>query len=507
MKKYYHYTQEITSDELYDGLVGCGLFADKIPNFLSSEDFLLYSKTLSLSGVKDSRDYIRYNSMRNVNIPRPLAIPDPFVYASLCKELKSNWSKLQTYFKKQTKNDKHKVSRIHLRKMYNQCPLFEMNYKNLYDDGEPNHNLIIKSRFLAIADISKCFPSIYSHAIPWALVGKKTAKLNKAKGTFWYNKIDSRIRNVKFGETNGLLIGPHASNLISEILLTKIDSELITKGFKFVRNIDDYVCFTKTFEEAERFHLDLANELEKYELTLNSKKTKTIPLPTATVKNWVNRLSHYAFVDTYISKDGQEALKAKEVQAYLDYAIELMIDEKNDSAILNYAIKVIAHKHLGINAQELLIKRVHHLTLLFPYLIQILEKFTFDPHNIPISTIREIANDIFDLGIEKRISEPCSYSIYWALRYDFILNIKDLKEKALESEDCIFMLLAYLYHKKHKNKSYLKDYKDKAEELSKLDFHRNWLFCYEVLPQTKLFNEYKAMKKKKISFIEEDFRF
>lgn len=507
MEKYYYYSQEITKDELYEGLVGCGLFADKIPNFLTSEDFLDYSKTINLPGIKDSRDYIRYNSMRNVNIPRALAIPDPFVYASLCKELKNNWNKLQNHFKKHTKNDEHKISRIHLRKMYKKCPLFEMNYKNLYDDGEPHHDLLIKSRFLAIADISKCFPSIYSHAIPWALVGKRTAKLNKTKKSLWYNKIDSRVRNVKFAETNGVLIGPHASNLISEIILTNVDHAMVDKGFKFVRNIDDYVCFSRTFEEAEKFQLELSIELEKYELSLNLKKSEIVSLPKATVKNWVNRLGHYAFVDTYKSKTGKEAIKAKAVQAYLDFAIELMIEDNNDSAVLNYAIKVIANKHLGWNAEELLIKRVHHLVLLYPYLIQILEQFVFDPHNIPNSSIEEIANDVFDLGIEKKIAEPCSYSIYWALRYDFKLSIKNLKKKALESDDCIFMLLAFLYHKKYKSKSFIKDYMDKAEELSKLDFERYWLFCYEVLPQTKLIDDYKAMKKKKISFVEEAFKF
>ena len=140
-----------------------------------------------------------------------------------------------------------------------------------------------------------------------------------------------------------------------------------------------------------------------------------------------------------------------------------MIEDNNDSAVLNYAIKVIAHKHLGWNAEELLIKRIHHLVLLYPYLIQILEEFVFDSHDISNSSIEEIANDVFDLGREKKIAEPCCYAIYWSLRYDFKLNIKNLKKKALESDDCIFMLLAYLYHKKHKSKAFIIDYKDKAE--------------------------------------------
>jgi len=39
MRKYIDYKNEISQTDLFDGLVGFGLFADKIPNFLTSNDF------------------------------------------------------------------------------------------------------------------------------------------------------------------------------------------------------------------------------------------------------------------------------------------------------------------------------------------------------------------------------------------------------------------------------------------------------------------------------------
>lgn len=506
MKSYSHFAKEITPEELYDGLVGCGLFAERIPHFLTSKSFLAYSKTITLPGLKKSRDYIRYNSMRNINVPRAMAIPDPFIYASLCYELKVNWSRITKHFVKQTKYDKHKISRIHIRKLYDKCSLFEMNYKRLYDDGEPNNDLLIKSKFISKADISKCFPSIYSHAVPWALVGKLKAKSAKNHDKNWFNKLDARIRNVKYGETNGVLIGPHASNLISEIILTKVDRELVKKNFQFVRNIDDYVCYAKSYEEAEKFQLELATELANYELTLNLKKSEIVPLPTATVKSWVNKLKHYPFIDMYKNPQGKESLKARELLGYLDFAIELMLQENSDSSVLNYALKVIANKHLGRNALDLFIKRVHHLVLLYPYLIQILEEFVFDSHKVNKNIIKQIAHDIYVLGLDKRLYEPCSYAMYWAMKYDFSIDLKNIKQKAIKSEDCIFMLLSYLYHKKHEKKSFLKEYTDKATELKLIDFDRYWLYIYEVLPNTELIDEYKGMKKKGISFIKNEFK-
>lgn len=499
MKSYYQSVKSISSSDLYNGLLGSGLFAEKIPNFLCSKEFLKYSKTITLPVDKFPKDYVRYSSMRNINIPRPLAIPEPFVYAGLCHCLKQNWKDLKKFFKENTKKDKFKISRIHLRKIKDKSALFEMNYKNHEDDGSPEQDLIIKSKYLAIGDISKCFPSIYSHAIAWALVGKSTAKASRGP-SHWFNDLDFRTRNVKYGETNGVLIGPHASNLISEIILTKVDSLLVDKGFKFLRYIDDYTCYVETYEEAERFLLELSRELSKYELSINLKKSEIIPLPKASVINWVNQLNHYVFVNTYDFK-GKEAVRVRELKGFIDFSINLMLEEKGDGSILNYAIKIISNKHLGVNAKNYYLKQVHHLVLLYPYLINILEDHVFTPHKVKKTVIKSISDDIYEYGIKYDIYEACSYALFWATKYGFQLNATNIKKEAIESEDCIFMLIAFLYHKKYERKSYLKEYKDEAKKLKRTDFDRYWVYIYEVLSWSDLPNHYKPMKKKKISFL------
>ena len=44
-KSYYCCLKEISADELLDGLLGFGLFAEKIPPFLTAENFLNFCKT------------------------------------------------------------------------------------------------------------------------------------------------------------------------------------------------------------------------------------------------------------------------------------------------------------------------------------------------------------------------------------------------------------------------------------------------------------------------------
>jgi hypothetical protein len=353
MRKYIDYKDEISDSDLYDGLVGYGLFAEKIPNFLTSADFLAFTKTLTFPINDKPKDYIRYSNMRNINIPRPLAIPEPFAYANQSKSLSNNWTNLQNHFRVKTVNDSFKVSRIHLRKLKDKPELFEMNYKNFSKDGDPEQDIVIKSKYIAFADISNCFPSIYSHSISWALVTKIVAK-QKSKPTDkneWFNQIDFNTRNLKHGETNGVLIGPHSSNLISEIVLVTVDNELALQGFKYIRNIDDYTCYVDTYEEADRFFLCLSEELKKFELTLNNKKSKIIPLPQASVKNWVTKLNHFNFTNTYIVNN-KEAIRVKELKGFLDFAIELMLEEDSDASIINYAIKIISNKHLDRNARD-----------------------------------------------------------------------------------------------------------------------------------------------------------
>ncbi|EAJ2422676.1 RNA-directed DNA polymerase, partial [Campylobacter coli] len=74
----------------------------------------------------------------------------------------------------------------------------------------------------------------YTHSIPWVLIGKIGAKKNKGFTKLYYNKIDNATQWLNYGETHGILIGPHSSNLISEIILVAVDYKL-SKKYKYIR--------------------------------------------------------------------------------------------------------------------------------------------------------------------------------------------------------------------------------------------------------------------------------
>ena len=493
--KYSEFMQEITKEELLEGLLGYGMFAEKIPPIFTSiplYNFCIKNgyDWINNNGIHSS---ISYESMRNISVPRILSIPHPVSYVNHCECLSENWYKLQLYFEKETQNQLFKVSRVHIRKMKDKKSLFEMNYKNGSKDGYPDLDISIGNKYVVKADIANCFPSIYSHAIPWALVGIQESKNNQRDQSKWYNEIDFRTHALKDNETHGILIGPHASNLISEIILTKIDNELCREGFRYTRTVDDYTCFVDTQQNAEQFLIKLSSFLKTYGLLINHKKTEIIKLPVASTEPWIVKLNSIPFPDR---------IGIRELKIYLNTAIDLSGQAEN-IAVLNYAIKALANKELSQNAISYYLKTIHHLVIIFPYLLPVLEDYVFIPFKVDSLQIKKIARDILLDGIKFKRYEQLSYAIYYALKYDFKFGSKSFIKIVNLCEDCIFMVLSYIYDRRH-NEDFIDDYIDIAKNLQNDDLSKDkyWLYIYEILKGIDLIEpSFKALKKGKVSFL------
>lgn len=306
--EWHFFTKEkLSPDDLIDGLLNFGLFPEKVPpcftsvglaraakellaDFISSSD----ESTLRSEIDKHSSDYIRYEALRDINVPRHLGIPHPAAYAVQVLGIARHWETISKHCNKPLPQ----FSRIYVRHIGN-GRVFEMNYKgnDRFKIEEIELEWMSGAKYLVKADIASCFPSIYTHSISWALHGKEEAK--KSKGNIIAlsgNFLDKITQNIRDRQTNGLLIGPHSSNIISEIVLTNIDVSLQKKGYKKVsRHIDDYTFYAQSHEEAERFVKDLGMCLRAFEMSINDKKTQILELPRASTENWIHRLSTFTF--------------------------------------------------------------------------------------------------------------------------------------------------------------------------------------------------------------------
>ena len=157
------------------------------------------------------------------------------------------------------------------------------------------------------------------------------------------------------------------------------------------------------------------------------------------------------------------------------------------------------------NAEEYFIHTIHHLILIYPYLIPLLDDKIFSVFKISHCEIEKIAKNIFTMAKEKKLYEAMSYALFFGLKYNFKVE-DNLFDIVNENRDTVLMLLAYLHDTKFiRHSSIRKNYRKLAKELIH-DIDEYWIFVYEVLTVGLLQNEWKVMKKEMISFIKDEFR-
>ena len=494
-RSYADYVDEISSDELLGGLLGYGLFDEKLPPLFTSVGFCDYFLASGNSFSRGPKGYMTYQCIRHNGGMRVMGIPHPVAYARLCECLAEHWGEVSEKLKANTAGQDHKISRIHLRHN-DDGPLFRMSYSSWDRDGDPILRLQVGSRYQVDSDIAQCFPSIYTHAVSWALVGKAEAKEYRNDKCKWYNELDYALRNCKEGETHGIHIGPHASNLIAEIILTAVDAELAKTSEAFIRNVDDFQCFAKTFDAAEAFVRNLDQALSNFGLLRNQAKTAIRALPLPTQNEWPRALKGVP-----LPTDG--AIGRGAALSLLDRAVDLMRENGENAAVLNYALKMLDKTRLTPQAREAVIERSLHFARIFPYLLPILEASVFHSCGVARDDVAKLSRDLWGFAKKTRSWFPAYYAFYYALRYGFSLSIATVDE-VLESKDPILMTCEYAYAKARRNSPALTKLREYARGIvSSCDEDANWLFVYEALPAKYLHDEFAAMKRAGVSFLRE----
>lgn len=135
--------------------------------------------------------------------------------------------------------------------------------------------------YLLETDIVDCYGSIYTHSIAWALHTRPDAKSNHSNSLLG-NKIDSIVKAMCSGQTNGIPQGSVLMDLIAELVLGYVDelltgrltdAEFETKDFKIIRYRDDYRMFSNSPEKISKIVKILTEVLIDFGHKLNSNKT------------------------------------------------------------------------------------------------------------------------------------------------------------------------------------------------------------------------------------------
>ena len=128
-------------------------------------------------------------------------------------------------------------------------------------------------------DLTDCYGAIYTHSIAWALHTKAIAKNNQNKTPMLGDEIDTLIRHMRNGQTNGIPQGSVLMDFIAEILLGYLDTEVSQKiksrqKYKIIRYRDDYRIFVDDLSFGKNIVKVISECAADLGLKLNSTKTQ-----------------------------------------------------------------------------------------------------------------------------------------------------------------------------------------------------------------------------------------
>lgn len=164
-------------------------------------------------------------------------------------------------------------------------------YSLLHKFFESDEFLEHEKRFAILLrfDISKCFESIYTHTISWAIKSKEFSNNTKNNDGF-DSTFDELMRHSNYDETHGIVIGPESSRIFAEIIFQWIDesirkrlaeeAKLVFKADYYVgRYIDDFFVFANSPDVCRTVFRLAEEELRKFKLYVNQEKTSQTPVP------------------------------------------------------------------------------------------------------------------------------------------------------------------------------------------------------------------------------------
>jgi len=289
--------------------------------------------------IKADGSILKYYEMEKPSIPfsykiahkqkeyRELAVPHPRNQIELtelyhcCKELILYYCSISPFSirqpKKISKYTYHK-DRVHYERLSDDKDGIEehdkeyenlrsffvyQDYSNIYKFYESYryHRCEKKYNRLLILDISKCFESIYTHSLGWALIGKEGVKEKltsgrngrKAIDKTFAGRFDKLMQRINYGETNGIIIGPEFSRIFAELILQSVDKAVLQdlrakhkllhkRDYEMFRYVDDYFIFFDDPSVKENILEVLQIALKEYKLHLNFSKARDYEKPIIT---------------------------------------------------------------------------------------------------------------------------------------------------------------------------------------------------------------------------------
>ncbi|RWM79582.1 MAG: RNA-directed DNA polymerase [Mesorhizobium sp.] len=323
-------------------LLEAGYFPEELPPPFVSSEFAKFRSHFEkfLDPKVQHSAYARYSVPRHNSARRTLGIPNPINYFFLAKELSDQWVEIRKFLRQSS------ISEFK--------PIFDISGPRALFGIDFDHVETEISRLQALhnkcvrVDISRFYPTVYTHSLGWALYTKKFVKANlhkTYKGSLG-DRLDKLVRYCQENQSIGLPIGPDTSRILSEIICVAIEKCIAEKinlfSIKSVRYVDDIVIGLSIDDNPEQFVSNVASAFSEFGLEINIDKTKVIGKGERFHPEWVSMLRNYR-----ISHGTKR--KVEILEDYFKNAFYLSSDHERDN-VLTYAVK--RSRSFSINDDE-----------------------------------------------------------------------------------------------------------------------------------------------------------
>ena len=480
---------EFAFDDLRD-ILSKGYFPAKLPPCFNTETFgqiafISYNELLDIIFQKNINDvvtkYTHYYLARHNQIRRILGILNPMSYFLVT----CVFCAYKDVILDKAKSDFSLSSPVKEKDIYPNARAYTQKV-----DWQDSDVIKLENRagklILLQTDISRFYPSIYTHIIPWIVEGKVEAKKSRNNIQKLGNMLDKVFEWAQDGQTFGLPIGPDVTFIIAEMILAHIDilvNEALNKnnceGVRWIRRVDDceFACDTK--EQANKVLAIVQSILNNFELELNNHKTQISNLPQSIISEEIEDICEHE-----ISSNEQNR---KKILNYFNVVFNAF-KKNNTKGVLKYAVKSIKQDDLKGNNKNLFISFICQCIVLEEGVSEsaLVKIANLLKENLLDNKEKEIIKSSLYNVISNHSEQKHTSEVVWAL-WGLLLLEEQIQDNILNllcnMEDCFvyLMLLDFaskdLIDKEKIEKSVIKFLqKDKEYFIGK-----NWLLLYEII--------------------------
>jgi hypothetical protein len=363
----------------------------------------------------------KYSVARSSFYRRTTSLLNPISFYFLAKEIATYWPQIEAHYQKTALSRSIPVFAESLR---------AIRLKKFSELYEEKISSAAGFRYALITDITSFFPTIYTHAIPWALHTKAIAKLNHEKvAKYFGNIIDDKCMGVQDRQTIGLPIGPDTSHIIAEIIAVAIDQQLAKElgkwpsGFRYV---DDYFLFFNRREDAEKALAVLTKAISGYELQLNAAKTRIIEVRGLVEESW-----KYSMKKLIISPDRRQ--QRNDIHHYFEFMFSLESRAKDES-LVKYGLKRLSSNIIKKSNWSIFEAYLLKCGFSFPNTLQVIAHIlaTYQHHAYPLNVeaIERFCNSLIPSAAESDHHGEVSW-LLWICK-ELVIPVDEVGVKAVQ---------------------------------------------------------------------------